>query len=665
MAVITMPSRSRSAVRIPSVPKPSMAMVAFVASTIFLGLWADAILNEHAFFDVWGLQQAQRFDGPAVGQVFTWVNALTDGHGAVIAWGSLLAACVAARWWVPALAVGLLPAGGALNYVVGALSAHERPAGDEFVRTVVTSAASFPSGHVMGAVMLYGFVFVLAGRLENGVLRAAIRVMSVGVLVLVGPARLWEGAHWPSDVAGAYALGALVLAAVLVVYGRMNAAWGGLPLIKQGRIPHDMMARHAHALTSVVTFKGETVTKVYSPGLLPRLLYRISFQAPFPYIANREALDAAVARRNLASQLTAYWYGTSRVAKALGIDEVGLALGIRSELVHGHEPADPKAAKAFLDSLRRDFEAAGFPTWQIDPRQPRSGGNVLETADGQFMVVDLESGLVSLVASPRVIWRAIRAGRFPIFDDVDTARTRDYLRVHELAIRTGLGHRAYTDMLDTLATLEAHQDAWHAAEPRLLGRFLGGFRGGWNYRAWPERFSRVTGRGAAKATAWMTKAADAWEREGRLSPSEASQLRGQIESPAIKAAMPHFGAHGTITVFLRFPFGSIARPLWSIGALSVETVRLATRRTSLGQWKRSWSMHSPLVIALSVVPGFGAMAYLAAKPVRQNRLLVRAVVDQLALKVPGRMYERSGLRSLVAKPAMTSRQPEADMSLAA
>jgi membrane-associated phospholipid phosphatase len=56
--------------------------------------------------------------------------------------------------------------------------------------------------------MLYGLLFVVAGRIQNFYVRNAVRSGSVGVLLLVGPARLWSGAHWPSDVIGAYTLSA-------------------------------------------------------------------------------------------------------------------------------------------------------------------------------------------------------------------------------------------------------------------------------------------------------------------------------------------------------------------------------------------------------------------------------------------------------------------------
>ena len=41
-------------------------------------------------------------------------------------------------------------------------------------------------------------------------------------------------------------------------------------------------------------------------------------------------------------------------------------------------------------------------------------------------------------------------------------------------------------------------------------------------------------------------------------------------------------------------------------------------------------MHSPLVMFLSAMPAVGSMAYLASKPMRSNRLLLRVVADALA-----------------------------------
>jgi membrane-associated phospholipid phosphatase len=74
------------------------------------------------------------------------------------------------------------------------------------------SGLSFPSGHVFSAVLLYGTIAVLLEVLP--VRRARRRVLQAGCLVvilLMGPARVYVGAHWPSDVFGGYLWGVVLL----------------------------------------------------------------------------------------------------------------------------------------------------------------------------------------------------------------------------------------------------------------------------------------------------------------------------------------------------------------------------------------------------------------------------------------------------------------------
>jgi undecaprenyl-diphosphatase len=74
------------------------------------------------------------------------------------------------------------------------------------------SSPSFPSGHVMSSTYLYGLLAYLALALPlprpTG---AGLAALSCTVLVLSGPANVWLGVHWPSDVLGGYAWGALLL----------------------------------------------------------------------------------------------------------------------------------------------------------------------------------------------------------------------------------------------------------------------------------------------------------------------------------------------------------------------------------------------------------------------------------------------------------------------
>lgn len=71
----------------------------------------------------------------------------------------------------------------------------------------------FPSGHVFGEVVVYGLIFAYAGRvLRFRPLVLLVRLACIAVLALGGPARMYTGAHWPSDVYGSMLLGGLYLA---------------------------------------------------------------------------------------------------------------------------------------------------------------------------------------------------------------------------------------------------------------------------------------------------------------------------------------------------------------------------------------------------------------------------------------------------------------------
>ncbi|WP_022930656.1 phosphatase PAP2 family protein [Patulibacter americanus] len=64
--------------------------------------------------------------------------------------------------------------------------------------------ANYPSGHVAYAVGLAGALAWLAW--ERG--RRDLVVLALGFVVLMGPSRVWTGAHLPSDVVAGYLVGA-------------------------------------------------------------------------------------------------------------------------------------------------------------------------------------------------------------------------------------------------------------------------------------------------------------------------------------------------------------------------------------------------------------------------------------------------------------------------
>lgn len=83
---------------------------------------------------------------------------------------------------------------------------------------------SFPSGHVMFYVGLYGFLLFIVYtqfKREHWLRRFLISLFSI-LIVLVGLSRVYLGAHWFSDVLGAYLLGFSWLMVVIWAYKKLN-----------------------------------------------------------------------------------------------------------------------------------------------------------------------------------------------------------------------------------------------------------------------------------------------------------------------------------------------------------------------------------------------------------------------------------------------------------
>jgi undecaprenyl-diphosphatase len=82
---------------------------------------------------------------------------------------------------------------------------------------------SFPSGHVIGVTLVFGLLAILAPRLAGGRRSTAVvQVMSLFLIATIGLARVWVGAHWPSDVLAGY-LYALIFLIPAVVCLRLFA----------------------------------------------------------------------------------------------------------------------------------------------------------------------------------------------------------------------------------------------------------------------------------------------------------------------------------------------------------------------------------------------------------------------------------------------------------
>jgi undecaprenyl-diphosphatase len=78
------------------------------------------------------------------------------------------------------------------------------------------SSFSFPSGHSVAAICLYGILgYVLTGRIQSLRARAATLGTAVFLVLGVGLSRVYLGVHYPSDVAAGYLAGLIWLLTVI------------------------------------------------------------------------------------------------------------------------------------------------------------------------------------------------------------------------------------------------------------------------------------------------------------------------------------------------------------------------------------------------------------------------------------------------------------------
>lgn len=94
---------------------------------------------------------------------------------------------------------------GAGNFLVKLVFNRERPSLNQMIEV---NHSSFPSGHSMGSILLYGTLFFYLSFLVNKpILKRILQAILIALPLLIGISRIYLGVHYPSDIIGGFLLG--------------------------------------------------------------------------------------------------------------------------------------------------------------------------------------------------------------------------------------------------------------------------------------------------------------------------------------------------------------------------------------------------------------------------------------------------------------------------
>lgn len=102
-----------------------------------------------------------------------------------------------------------------------------RPTDDLVLITGTHDGTGYPSGHAFtAATMALGLAVLALRHIPSRAMAGTTVTFLMVLMVLIGWARIWTGAHWPSDVLGGFAFGVAVVAVGVVVLNRQTCEAG-------------------------------------------------------------------------------------------------------------------------------------------------------------------------------------------------------------------------------------------------------------------------------------------------------------------------------------------------------------------------------------------------------------------------------------------------------
>ncbi len=195
-----------------------------VITTLFLATLTLVILSKgtpYFEFDLQVSKTVQSFNPNWFDFIMRFLSSLGNGLWPVIItlFSSLIVAGLGRKKDALLIVVSFIGTS-LISLLIKGLVARPRPTSDlvDLLTTAVESP-SFPSGHVLFAMGLFGFLsFLVYTEAKISWVRNLLLVTFLSAIILMGVSRIYLGVHWFSDVLGSYLVGTIWLYFMSVLY---------------------------------------------------------------------------------------------------------------------------------------------------------------------------------------------------------------------------------------------------------------------------------------------------------------------------------------------------------------------------------------------------------------------------------------------------------------
>jgi undecaprenyl-diphosphatase len=170
-------------------------------------------------FDLKIYQGLQEENNPEFSLVMQGVSAIGETFMGILMIGAVTAFFLIRRRWLEACFTLFTASNFVITAILKVIIARPRPPyylpnpSDTFP---LIDQYGYPSGHVLFFVVFFGFIAYLAWMYQTGSVRKIIIAACGALLLLIGPSRVYLGAHWASDVLGSYMIGTLWLLFIIL-----------------------------------------------------------------------------------------------------------------------------------------------------------------------------------------------------------------------------------------------------------------------------------------------------------------------------------------------------------------------------------------------------------------------------------------------------------------